>query len=397
MTTDNKNNNDRESDYENVPIFSSFDDMNLKDDLLRSIYAYGFEKPSAIQKRGIVPLSKGKDILAQAQSGTGKTATFAIGILQKIDNSKGVCQAVILAPTRELAKQIHKVITELSKYMGVTPWLCVGGQSVMEDMRALQTGNHQIVVGTPGRIYDMINREAICTNDLHLLVLDEADELLERGFKEQIYNIFQTIPESVQVGLFSATMPNDIIDVSKKFLRDPIRILIKNEELTLDGIKQFYLLIDKDEWKFETLCDLYDQMNVGQSIVYCNKKQRVEELAKAMISNDFQVSYMHGGMEMDERNQVMRSFRQSETRVLIATDLLARGIDVQGVNVVINFDIPNNRENYIHRIGRSGRYGRKGVALNFVTPRDTEQLEAIESHYQTSITELPEHFEQFFK
>jgi translation initiation factor 4A len=390
------NNNENDNDYNNVQVFPSFDDMELKDNLLRSIYGYGFEKPSAIQQRAIVPLYKGGDVLAQAQSGTGKTATFSIGILQKIRNEP-ICQAVILAPTRELAKQIYNVISELSKYMEVNVYLSVGGQSVSDDMRELRNGNNQIVVGTPGRILDMINREVIDTNDLHILVLDEADEMLSQGFKEQIYQIFQTIPENVQVGLFSATLPPETLELSKKFLRNPTRILVKKEGLTLDGIKQFYLMIEKDEWKFEALCELYDQMNVGQSIVYCNKKQRVEELATALIENDFQVAYTHGGMSQDERNRIMKGFRASESRVLITTDLLARGIDVQGVNVVINFDIPFKRENYIHRIGRSGRYGRKGVSLNFVTPKEAEQLENIENYYSTSITELPEDFEKFFR
>ena len=237
------NNNENDNDYNNVQIFPSFDDMELKDNLLRSIYGYGFEKPSAIQQRAIVPLYKGGDVLAQAQSGTGKTATFSIGILQKIRNEP-ICQAVILAPTRELAKQIHNVISELSKYMEVNVYLCVGGQSVSDDMRELRNGNNQIVVGTPGRILDMINREVIDTNDLHILVLDEADEMLSKGFKEQIYHIFQTIPENVQVGLFSATLPPETLELSKKFLRNPTRILVKKEGLTLDGIKQFYLMIE---------------------------------------------------------------------------------------------------------------------------------------------------------
>jgi len=394
MTNNNENEND--NDYNNVKIFPSFDDMDLKDNLLRSIYGYGFEKPSAIQQRAIVPLYKGGDVLAQAQSGTGKTATFSIGILQKVRDDP-VCQAIILAPTRELAKQIHSVINELSKYMEVNAYLCIGGQSVSDDIHELRNGGYQIVVGTPGRILDMMRREAIRADDLHILVLDEADEMLTRGFKEEIYNIFQQIPENVQVGLFSATLPPDTLDISKKFLRNPTRILVKKEGLTLDGIKQFYLMIEKDEWKFEALCELYDQMNVGQSIVYCNKKQRVEELATALIENDFQVAYIHGEMNQEERNRIMKGFRASESRVLITTDLLARGIDVQGVNVVINFDIPFKRENYIHRIGRSGRYGRKGVSLNFVTPRDAEQLENIENYYSTSITELPEDFEKFFR
>jgi len=403
MNTNNNSNKDDEiksdeiiNEFDTIAVYDSFDEMNLKDDLLRSIYAYGFEKPSAIQKRGIVPLYKGGDIIAQAQSGTGKTATFSIGILNKIDENVKSCQAIILAPTRELAGQIHKVISDLSSFMKSMPYLCVGGQSVFDDMNALRKNYHQIVVGTPGRIYDMINRHAINPKELHILVLDEADEMLSRGFKEQIYNIFQTIPEGVQVGLFSATMPIEILELSQKFLRNPTRILVKNEELTLDGIKQFYIMIEKDEWKFETLCELYDSMNVCQSIVYCNKKQRVTDLAQNMMENDFQVSYMHGGMDQDERNSVMSEFRKGESRVLITTDLLARGIDVQGVSVVINYDIPFNKENYIHRIGRSGRYGRKGVALNFVTNSDSDMLEGIESFYSTSITELPQDFEKFF-
>jgi translation initiation factor 4A len=384
------------NDYSTIKAYTSFDDMNLKTNLLRAIYAYGFEKPSAIQQRGIIPLSKGGDIIAQAQSGTGKTATFSIGILQKIDESKGHCQALILAPTRELAGQINKVIAALGGYMKVKPYLCIGGQSVFDDMNYIKRGNCPIIVGTPGRIYDMINRGAINTNALNILVLDEADEMLSRGFKEQIYNIFQTIPENVQVGLFSATMPLDILEISQKFLRNPTRILVKNEELTLDGIRQFYIVVEEENWKFSTLCDLYEKMNISQSIVYCNKKEKVNDLAKGMAENDFEVAHMHGGMTQEERNSVMSEFRTGTSRVLITTDLLARGIDVQGVSLVVNYDIPHIKENYIHRIGRSGRYGRKGVAINFVSPGESDTLEQIESFYSTTIAELPQDFEKFF-
>jgi len=403
MTNNNNNemknemkNEYSKNDYSTIKAYTSFDDMNLKTNLLRAIYAYGFEKPSAIQQRGIIPLSKGGDIIAQAQSGTGKTATFSIGILQKIDESKGHCQALILAPTRELAGQINKVIEALGAYMKVKPYLCIGGQSVFDDMNYIKRGNCPIIVGTPGRIYDMINRGAINTNALNILVLDEADEMLSRGFKEQIYNIFQTIPENVQVGLFSATMPLDILEISQKFLRNPTRILVKNEELTLDGIRQFYIVVEEESWKFSTLCDLYEKMNISQSIVYCNKKEKVNDLAKGMAENDFEVAHMHGGMTQEERNLVMSEFRTGTSRVLITTDLLARGIDVQGVSLVVNYDIPHIKENYIHRIGRSGRYGRKGVAINFVSPGESDTLEQIESFYSTTIAELPQDFEKFF-
>ena len=392
----NETKNEMKNDYDTIKAYSSFDDMDLKTNLLRAIYAYGFEKPSSIQQRGIIPLAKGGDIIAQAQSGTGKTATFSIGILQKIDESKGHCQALILAPTRELAGQINKVIDALGAYMKVKPYLCIGGQSVFDDMNYIKRGNCPIIVGTPGRIYDMINRGAINTNALNILVLDEADEMLSRGFKEQIYNIFQTIPENVQVGLFSATMPLDILEISQKFLRNPTRILVKNEELTLDGIRQFYIVVEEENWKFSTLCDLYEKMNISQSIVYCNKKEKVNDLAKGMAENDFEVAHMHGGMTQEERNLVMGEFRTGTSRVLITTDLLARGIDVQGVSLVVNYDIPHIKENYIHRIGRSGRYGRKGVAINFVSPGESDTLEQIESFYSTTISELPQDFEKFF-
>jgi len=389
-------NNKMKNDYNTIEVYSSFDSMNLKNNLLRAIYSYGFEKPSAIQQRAIIPLYKGRDIIAQAQSGTGKTATFSIGILQKIDENLKACQALIIAPTRELAGQIHKVITALGNYMKTKPYLCIGGQSVFDDINSISNGNFPIIVGTPGRIYDMINRQAINTNSLSILVLDEADEMLSRGFKEQIYNIFQTIPENVQVALFSATMPLEILEISQKFLRNPTKILVKNEELTLEGIKQFYIVVEEEDWKFSTLCDIYDSMNISQSIVYCNKKQKVTDLAKGMMDNDFAVSHMHGGMTQDERNLVMEQFRTGVSRVLITTDLLARGIDVQGVSLVVNYDIPHIKENYIHRIGRSGRYGRKGVAINFVSPSEADTLEQIESFYSTTITELPQDFDKFF-
>jgi translation initiation factor 4A len=318
----------------------------------------------------------------------GKTATFAIGTLAKLDPKLRECQSLILAPTRELAQQIHKVVIALSDYMDLQVHVCVGGTAVRDDIRTLQGGVH-IVVGTPGRVYDMINRRALRLDSIRQFFLDEADEMLSRGFKDQIYDIFKFLPESVQVCLFSATMPLDVLEVTQKFMRDPVRILVKKDELTLEGIKQFYVSVEKEEWKLDTLCDLYETLTITQAIIYCNTRRKVEWLQEQMQERDFTVSWMHSDMDQRERDIIMREFRSGSSRVLITTDLLARGIDIQQVSLVINFDLPTNRENYIHRIGRSGRFGRKGVAINFVTEADVRYLRDIEVFYQTEISEMP--------
>jgi translation initiation factor 4A len=370
-------------------IADNFDEMNLREDLLRGIYAYGFEKPSAIQQRAIIPCIRGRDVIAQAQSGTGKTATFSIAILQQIDLNNKDCQALILAPTRELAQQIQKVVLALGDFMQATCHACIGGTNVKEDMRKLEAGS-QIVVGTPGRVADMLSRKAFYPKNIKMFVLDEADEMLSRGFKEQIHDVFTKMPYNIQVILLSATMPVDVLDVTKKFMRDPIRILVKKEELTLEGIKQFYIMVGREDWKLETLCDIYQTLTITQAVIFCNTRRKVDWLTQQMHAKDFTVSAMHGDMDQKEREVIMREFRSGSSRVLITTDLLARGIDVQQVSLVINYDLPNNRENYIHRIGRGGRFGRKGVAINFVTEEDKRNLHDIEQFYNTQINEMPQ-------
>jgi len=369
-------------------VCENFDDMNLKEELLRGIYAYGFEKPSAIQQRAIVPCLKGMDVIAQAQSGTGKTATFSISVLQMIDTRLMETQALILAPTRELAQQIQKVVMSLGDYMGAQCHACIGGTSVREDMRKLDAGQH-VVVGTPGRVFDMISRKFLRSNDIKMFVLDEADEMLSRGFKDQIYDVFRHLNQEIQVILLSATMPAEVLEVTTKFMRDPIRILVKKEELTLEGIKQFYISVEREEWKLDTLCDLYETLTITQAVIFANTRRKVDWLTEKMHERDFTVSAMHGDMDQKERDVIMREFRSGSSRVLITTDLLARGIDVQQVSLVINYDLPTNRENYIHRIGRGGRFGRKGVAINFVTEEDRRALQDIEKFYNTQIDEMP--------
>lgn len=369
-------------------VTDNFDDMNLKEKLLRGIYAYGFEKPSAIQQRAIMPSIKGYDVIAQAQSGTGKTATFAISILQQIDISLRETQALVLAPTRELAQQIQKVVISLGDYMEAQCHACIGGTNVREDIARLSGGVH-VVVGTPGRVFDMINRRALSTRHIKQFVLDEADEMLSRGFKDQIYDVFKTLNDDIQVILLSATMPVEVLDVTTRFMRDPIQILVKKEELTLEGIRQFYVDVEREDWKLDTLCDLYETLTITQAVIFCNTRRKVDWLTEKMHSRDFTVSAMHGDMDQKERDVIMREFRSGSSRVLITTDLLARGIDVQQVSLVINYDLPTNRENYIHRIGRGGRFGRKGVAINFLTSDDIRTLKDIEQFYNTQIEEMP--------
>eukprot|EP01112_Ceratiomyxa_fruticulosa_P011390 TRINITY_DN3087_c0_g1_i1.p1 TRINITY_DN3087_c0_g1~~TRINITY_DN3087_c0_g1_i1.p1 ORF type:complete len:409 (+),score=92.75 TRINITY_DN3087_c0_g1_i1:76-1302(+) len=371
-----------------VEIVPSFDRMNLKEQLLRGIYNYGFERPSAIQQRAIVPIISGRDVIAQAQSGTGKTATFSIGALQSVEPATRECQVLILSPTRELAQQIQKVVMALGDYMGVQVHACIGGKNLGEDMKKLENGVH-IVSGTPGRVFDMVKRGALRTRNIKMLILDEADEMLDTGFKEQIYDVYRFLPPATQVVLSSATLTPDVLNITTKFMTDPIQILVKRDEITLEGIKQFFVAVEKEEWKFETLCDLYDTLTITQAVIFCNTVKKVKLLSAEMRKANFAVACMYGDMPQAERDAIMKSFRSGEDRVLITTDLWARGIDVQQVSLVINYDLPLNRENYIHRIGRSGRFGRKGVAINFVRTEDISTLRDIEQFYSTQIDEMP--------
>jgi len=256
-------------------------------------------------------------------------------------------------------------------------------------LKALDTGAAQVVSGTPGRVFDLVQRRALSTRSLKALILDEADEMLNRGFKEQIYDIYRYLPPQTQVVLVSATLPVDVLDMTEKFMEDPVRILVKRDELTLEGIKQFFVAVEKEEWKFDTLCDLYDTLTITQAVIFCNTRQKVDWLARKLKENHFTVSAMHGDMDQGRRDRVMEEFRSGSSRVLIATDLWGRGIDVQQVSLVICYDLPANRELYIHRIGRSGRFGRRGVAINFVKTEDVKTLRDIEQYYSTQIDEMP--------
>ncbi|KRY22250.1 Eukaryotic initiation factor 4A-III [Trichinella patagoniensis] len=382
---------------ENVVVIPTFEEMNLKRELLRGIYAYGFNKPSMIQKRAIRPIVSGRDVIAQSQSGTGKTATFSIGLLQVIDTQLRETQALVLAPTRELAQQIQKVVLALGDRMNVQAHACIGGTNVGEDIRKLDYGQH-VVVGTPGRVFDMITRQNLRTDSLKVFVMDEADEMLTKGnellylilgFKDQIYDIYRFLPPGIQVVVISATLPHEILEMTGKFMTEPIRILVKRDELTLEGIRQYFVHVEREDWKFETLCDLYDSITISQAVVFCNTRHKVEWLDEKMKESNFTVGAIHGEMDQKDRNEVVRKFRDGIYRVLISTDVWSRGLDIPGVSLVINYDVPTNREAYLHRIGRSGRYGRKGCAINFATTEDIPTMLEIESYYGTQIDEMP--------
>jgi len=284
--------------------------------------------------------------------------------------------------------QIAYVVHSIGEFLNTKVHACVGGTVVREDIRVLKQGQH-VVVGTPGRVHDMMRRGFLKTDYLKLFILDEADEMLSRGFKPQIQDIFKFLPADIQICLFSATLPPDILRLTKHFMRSPAKILVQKEALTLDGIHQYYIAVEKHEWKIEVLLNLYSNLDIQQAIIYCNTKRRVDELERAMTEQDFVVASMHGEMDQQKREIVMKQFRSGAVRVLITTDLLSRGIDVQQVSLVINYELPQQKESYIHRIGRAGRFGKKGTAINFVLPKDARFLKELQDHYNTQIDEMP--------
>jgi superfamily II DNA/RNA helicase len=375
-----------DSSYE----IKSWDDLDLNSKLLRGIFAYGFEKPSPIQQKAIKPIITGKDVIAQAQSGTGKTATFTIGALSNVDVAINSTQVLVLSPTKELTLQTAKVFESLGSMMDGLKVQTLYGGSIIEEGSSFSNKNiPHVICGCPGRVFDMMRRDRISSKKIKLIILDEADEMLSSGFKDQVYNIFQFLSNEVQVVLVSATLPDTINPIIDKIMRDPIKICVKREMLTLEGIKQFFVAVDDDRQKYLTLKDVFSHLSVSQCIIYCNSVKRVQDLYEAMKEDDFPVCRIHSGMDKVEREKSFQEFRLGGSRVLISSNVTARGIDIQQVSIVINFDLPKCVNTYLHRIGRSGRWGRKGVGINFITRRDIMKMKEIEAHYSTEISELP--------
>ena len=377
----------------------TFEELKLSEHILKGIYAYGWDNPSTIQSKAILPILKGDDVIAQAQSGTGKTGTFSISSLSMVDPKISAPQVLMLSPVKDLAMQTYKIIKTLGQYTNIKTGLLIGtglgkGELRFKEREDIPEPDYrsQIIVGTPGRVFDSLRRKKLFMKNLKLFILDEADEMLSKGFKEQVQNIFSFLPDECQIALFSATMPVEILQITREFMRNPIKILVKTEDLTLEGIRQFYVSVDNEEQKFEVLTDIYETISVSQGIIFVNSKQKAIQLKELLEKRNYTVGLIHGGYNQYERNDILAEFKSGKARILIATDILSRGIDIQQISLVINYDIPYKVESYLHRIGRSGRFGRKGVAINLVTVDDASNLKKIERYYDTIVERLPLNF-----
>ncbi len=377
-----------------VTVYETFDSMGLPSSVLRGVYSYGFSNPSAIQQRAIVPMMNGTEVIAQAQSGTGKTGAFTIGALSRVDPKCRDTQVLILSHTKELAEQSTNVVNTISAYMDIKVYCATGGRDVKEDMTALRSAaGVQVLLGTPGRILDLVERGLVRTEAIKVVVLDEADNLLDIKFRKQIMDILKGgFSGDVKINLFTATLTRDTIEFAKQFIKDPLMILVKKDNLTLDGISQYYVNFDEcsDEHKFQALLDIYKCMPITTVIIFVNTKEKARWLSEYLGRNQISSNYIHGDPMSDvDRRKAMNEFKSGKVRILVSTDLLARGIDVQQIGLVFNFEIPRDREDYLHRIGRSGRYGRKGVAINLINRQEVDLLLNIQQTYGTKIEELP--------
>ncbi|GAB2302006.1 Envelope glycoprotein gp160 [Dionaea muscipula] len=370
---------------------NEFEDYFLKRELLMGIYEKGFERPSPIQEESIPIALTGSDILARAKNGTGKTAAFCIPALEKIDQDLNAIQVVILVPTRELALQTSQVCKELGKHLKIQIMVTTGGTSLKDDIMRLYQPVH-LLVGTPGRILDLAKKGICILKDCSMLVMDEADKLLSPEFQPSVVQLIRFLPANRQILMFSATFPVTVKDFKDRFLQKPYIINLM-DELTLKGITQFYAFVEERQ-KVHCLNTLFSKLQINQSIIFCNSVNRVELLAKKITELGYSCFYIHAKMLQDHRNRVFHDFRNGACRNLVCTDLFTRGIDIQAVNVVINFDFPKNSETYLHRVGRSGRFGHLGLAVNLITYEDRFNLYRIEQELGTEIKQIPPHIDQ---
>jgi translation initiation factor 4A len=371
--------------------------LSLETNLLRGVYSYGFEIPTPVQLRALAPFTAGGDLIVHAPTGSGKTAALVIGALQRCDfAAPQSTQALILTPTREAALLTQRTVLAIGEFLSSRAQFCacfVGGDSVREDIRRLQAGII-IAVGTPGRVADVIKRGALHTRSLKVLALDAADVLLTRPLDEQIYDIFKYLPKDVQVALFSATMPDDVLELTKKFMRNPTRILVKRESLTLEGIKQFYVAVEEDH-KLETLMDLYESVSIAQSVIFANTRRKVDYIKDQLDKHRLVASYLHAEMQRGEREKVMNAFRAGSSRVLVTTDLVARSVEALHLQFVVHYDMPTDATLFAARNGRLRPERQKGVVICFTTANDVQMLRETETLLGISIEELPLDFLRF--
>jgi translation initiation factor 4A len=384
-----------EDDSENnVEPILDFEAMGLNENLYRGIVCYGFEKPTPVQQYAIQLFTKDKDLIIQSQAGTGKTATFLIGAINKINEDEIGVQVIIIAPTRELAKQIQTVALSLSCYTKTKIVLCTKEKVMIphNQIRSQVQTSPCMIIATPGKLCYFLKRGIISAQKLKLLIMDEADQLLSNDFIGTIKEIYSLTPDTSKTCLFSATMSEGFIKITKNFMQDPLIRILKPEELTLEGIKQYYYWVKSNDCKFNYLLGIYDKLSISQSIIYVNSANMAKELQYRLNEEQFTTSIIYGALSVEERNNVMKNFRSGKSRILISTDLLSRGIDIQQIAVVINYELPfdNQLDSYLHRIGRSGRFGRKGTAINFVTDRDRYKIDKIEKIYLTRIDKMPD-------
>ena len=371
----------------------SFEELELNELLLKGVYLHGFTNPSPIQIKGIESINTQKDCLLQSQSGTGKTATYLLGVLNRLEVNDKI-QAIIIVPTRELLNQVYTEAVILSKFTGLTIELCVGGTNIMETKNKLKKAN--LIIGTIGRLYHMINDKVINCNNLKLFVMDEADEFLKDGVDEKLMFIINKLPTNIQSVLISATINNSIYSLG--LLKDPIKILLKNYEVVVDLISQFYIDVESEEYKFDTLLDLYNLLSTSQVIIFCNKISTIDSLKENLEKNNFPITSIHSKMTQEERNLIVQEFRDGKTRILLTTDLLSRGIDIPQVNLVVNYDLPLDKDTYIHRIGRCGRFGKRGVAVSMyksLVALDNRILQKMRQFYKIDIQPMPNDISKF--
>jgi len=377
----------------NLPVYPTWASMKLRPDLIENIKKNGWENPSPIQSRAIVPISEGKSMVMQSQNGSGKTATFSIGVLQRLKLSNKSTEFIVISPIRELSLQTDAIL----KSLGANSRACIGGNSLGDDVKALKKGIH-VISGTPGRILQLIREHNIDRNKVKAIVLDEADEMLT-SFKRTVHDILEMLRDTKpQIIVVTATVSEDVIELNTAFLQNSLNLLVPRDELTLSGVFQYVVTVESEEWKFDALTDLYQSVAIERAVIFVNTREKGEWLKAKMEGSGFTVSLAHGQLSMDDREQIANEFKVGESRVLIATDVWSRGIDVKNVTLVMNFDIPTQCETYLHRIGRSGRFGRKGVAITFCSGAvDQKKLKKLEKYYSSKIKPLPSDLDNLFQ